>query len=323
MTTSIRVGGLLLAGLLCAAAPAARAQEFPDKPVRIIIPFAAGGSADVQARSIGQRLNEIWGQPVIVQPKPGAGTTIGAAYAASQPADGYTLYLAGASLLISGNLYKTLSYHAVKSFTPISMVADSPYYLVVHPSVPANTVKELIELAKSQPKSLTYASAGVGSGSHLAAELFRMLTGADIVHVPYQGQQPALVALAGGEVKMLFADVVAITFMQAGKMKGLAITSDQRSAAFPNIPTMAEAGLPAYHMTNWGAILAPAGVPRKIVRQINSAIVDALKNAEVRQRFSAAGFEAMSSTPEALGRLLAAEYAKYGKIIAESGMKIE
>lgn len=300
-----------------------RAQAFPTKPVRIVIPFAAGGSADLQARSLGQRLTEIWGQPVVVQPKTGAGTTIGAAYAASQPPDGYTLYLAGASLLISGNLYKNLSYHAVKSFAPVSMVANSPYYLAVHPSVPATTVKELIELAKSKPKTITYGSAGVGSGSHLAGELLRMLAGVDIVHVPYQGQQPALVALAGGEVKMLFADVAAVPLMQAGRMRGLAITGDERSAAFPNIPTIAEAGLPTYQMTNWGAILAPAGVPKALIVQINAAIVSALRNAEVRQRFASSGFDAMSSTPEALGALLQSEYVKYGKIIAESGMKID
>jgi tripartite-type tricarboxylate transporter receptor subunit TctC len=327
-TSSVRrtIAPLFVAGAALAFGTAplmVRAQAFPNKPVRIVIPFAPGGSADLQARSLGQRLTEIWGQPVVVQPKTGAGTTIGAAYATSQPADGYTLYLAGASLLISGNLYKNLSYHAVKSFTPISMVANSPYYLVVHPSVPATSVKELIDLAKSNPKTITYASAGVGSGSHLAGELLRMLAGVDIVHVPYQGQQPALVAIAGGEVKMLFADVAAVPFMQAGKIRGLAITSDERSAAFPGIPTIAEAGLPTYQMTNWGAILAPAGLPRALVTQINAAIVNALTNAEVRQRFASSGFDAMSSTPEALGKLLQSEYTKYGKIIAESGMKID
>jgi tripartite-type tricarboxylate transporter receptor subunit TctC len=189
--------------------------------------------------------------------------------------------------------------------------------------VNANSVKELIELAKAKPKTVTYASAGVGSGSHLAGEQLRMLTGVDIVHVPYQGQQPALVAIAGGEVNMLFADVVAVTFMQSGKLRGLAVTSDRRSAAFPNIPTIGEAGLPAYHMTNWSAILAPAGTPKDIVTRINGAIGTELKNPEVVQRFAASGFDAMSSTPEVLGKLLAAEYAKYAKIIAESGMKIE
>jgi tripartite-type tricarboxylate transporter receptor subunit TctC len=299
------------------------AQGFPSKPVRIVIPFSPGGSADLQARSLGQKLSEIWGQPVLVEPKPGAGTTIGAAYAASQPPDGYTLYFAGASLLISGGLYKNLSYHPVKSFAPVSMVANSPYFVVVSPAVPVGSVKELIELAKAKPRTVTYGSAGNGSGSHLAGELFRMLTGADIVHVPYKGQAPAIVAVAGGEVNMLFADVAAAPLMQSGKLKGLAVTSDKRASAFPNLPTIGEAGLPSYEMSNWGVILAPAGTPRDVVAQVNAAIVKALADAEVRQRFAGQGFEAMSSAPDVVGRLLESEFAKYEKVIRESGMKIE
>ena len=301
----------------------ARAQAFPVKAVRIVIPFSPGGSADLQARTLGQKLTESWGQSVVIEAKPGAGTTIGAAYAASSPPDGYTLYFAGASLLISGNLYKNLSYDAVKSFAPVSMVADSPYFLVVHPSVPTRSVKALIDLAKARPKALTYASAGTGSGSHLAGELFRMQTGIEMVHVPYKGQAPAIVALAGGEVSVLFADVAAAPYIQAGRINGLAVTSDKRAAALPGIPTIGEAGLPTYQMSNWGAILAPAGTPRATIVQINAAIVQALTDAEIRQRFSGQGFEAMSSTPEALGNLLVSEYAKYARVIKESGMKIE
>lgn len=308
--------------LLALALPAA-AQSFPSKPVRIVIPFSPGGSADLQARSLGQKLSEGWGQPVLIEAKPGAGTTIGAAFAASQPADGYTLYFAGASLLISGNLYRNLSYHPVKSFVPVSMVANSPYFLAVHPGLAAANVRQLIDLAKAKPKTVTYASAGNGSGSHLAGELFRMLTGTDLVHVPYKGQAPAFVALAGGEVNMLFADVAAVPLITSGKMRALAVTSDKRSPALPHIPTIGEAGLPAYEMSNWGVILAPAGTPPAIVAQLNGAIVKALADPEVRQRFAGQGFEAMSSTPEAVGRLLEAEFAKYEKVIRESGMKIE
>ncbi len=311
------------ATLILAAPMAALAQSFPTKPIRIVIPFPPGGSADLQARTLGEKLAEVLGQPVLVEAKPGAGTTIGAAYAASQPADGHTLYFAGASLLISSSLYRNLSYHPVKSFAPVSMVANSPYYLVVKTGVPATTVQQLVELARGKPKSITYASAGNGSGSHLAGELFRMLTGVDLLHVPYKGQAPALVAIAGGEVDMLFADVAAVSLMQGGKMRGLAVTSDKRSAAFPNIPTIGEAGLPTYEMSNWGAILAPAGTPAPVVRQINAAIGRSLENPDVRQRFSAQGFDVISSTPEAVGKLLDAEFAKYSKIIQQSGMKIE
>jgi tripartite-type tricarboxylate transporter receptor subunit TctC len=203
------------------------------------------------------------------------------------------------------------------------MVANSPYYLVVKTGVPATSLQQFIELARAKPKTMTYASAGNGSGSHLAGELFRMLTGVDLVHVPYKGQAPALVAVTAGEVDMLFADVAAVSLMQAGKMRGLAVTSDRRSAAFPNIPTIGEAGLPAYEMSNWGAILAPAGTPAPVIRQINAAIGKSLENPEVRQRFNAQGFDVISSTPEAVGRLLESELAKYAKIIQQSGMKIE
>ncbi len=260
---------------------------------------------------------------MLVEPKPGAGTTIGAAYAASQPADGYTLYFAGASLLISGNLYRNLAYHPVKSFAPVSMVADSPYFLAINPSVPAATLRELIDLAKAKPKSVTYASAGNGSGSHLAGELFRMMTGTELVHVPYKGQAPAFVGLAGGEVNMLFADVAAVPLVQSGKMRALAVTAPKRSPALPSVPTIAEAGLPGYEMSNWGVILAPAGTPRDILAQVNAAIVKALADPEVKQRFAGQGFEAMSSTPDAVARLLESEFVKYERIVRESAMKIE
>jgi tripartite-type tricarboxylate transporter receptor subunit TctC len=310
--------------LLCLLLPGmAKAQAFPNKPVRIVIPFSPGGSADAQARILGQRLGELWGQSVLIESKPGAGTTIGAAYVASSPADGYTLYLAGASLLISGNLYKNLSYDPVKSFAPVSMLASSPYVLAVNPSVKAGSVKELIELARAKPKGVSYGSAGNGSGSHLAGELFRMLTGVEFLHVPYKGQAPALVALAGGEIDMLFADVAVLPLLQAGKVRALAETGLKRSPLLPNMPLVTESGVPGYEMINWGAILAPAGTPRPIVNQVNGAIQSVVQNPDVRQRFNAQGFEPMASTPEALGELLASEAAKYAKVIKESGMKID
>jgi tripartite-type tricarboxylate transporter receptor subunit TctC len=310
--------------LLCLLLPGmAKAQAFPNKPVRIVIPFSPGGSADAQARILGQRLGELWGQSVLIESKPGAGTTIGAAYVASSPADGYTLYLAGASLLISGNLYKNLSYDAVKSFAPVSMLASSPYVLAVNPSVKAGSVRELVELARAKPKGVSYGSAGNGSGSHLAGELFRMLTGVEFLHVPYKGQAPALVALAGGEIDMLFADVAVLPLLQAGKVRALAETGLKRSPLLPNMPLVTESGVPGYEMINWGAILAPAGTPRPIVNQVNGAIQSVVQNPDVRQRFNAQGFEPMASTPEALGELLASEAAKYAKVIKESGMKID
>ena len=320
----LRCIGLLAAVLVASAVPRqGLAQAYPGKTVRIIIPFSPGGSADVQARILGQKLGELWGQSVIVESKPGAGTTIGAAYAASSAPDGYTLYLAGASLLISGNLYKNLAYDAVKSFAPVSMLASSPYVLAVHPAVKANTVRELIELAKAKPKAISYASAGSGSGSHLAGELFRMLTGAEFLHVPYKGQAPALVALAGGEIDFLFADVAVLPLLQSGKLRALGETGLRRSPMLPSMPLVTDSGVAGYEMINWGAILAPAGTPRVIVAQVNAAINNVVQIAEVRQRFNAMGFEPMGSTPEALGELLVSEAAKYARVVRESGMKIE
>jgi tripartite-type tricarboxylate transporter receptor subunit TctC len=309
--------------LLFLFAAAGSAQQYPSKPVRIVIPFSPGGSADAQARILGQKLGEMWGQSVLVEPKPGAGTTIGAAYAASQPADGYTLYLAGASLLISGSLYKNLSYDPVKSFAPVSMLASSPYVLAVHPNVKATSVRELIDLAKAKPRGVSYASAGNGSGSHLAGELFRMITGVDLLHVPYKGQAPALVALTAGEIDILFADVAVLPLLQAGKLRALGETGTKRSPLLPNMPLVADSGAPGYEMINWGAILAPAGTPRPIVMQVNAAIAKVVEAADVKQRFAAGGFEPMASTPEALGTFLAAEQVKYARVVKESGMKIE
>ena len=312
---------LLLIAFFFAAT--ANAQTFPNKPVRIVIPFSPGGSADAQARILGQKLGELWGQSVLIESKPGAGTTIGAAFAAAAAPDGYTLYLAGASLLISGSLYKNLSYDPVKSFAPVSMLASSPYVLAVHPAVKVATVKELIDLAKAKPKAVSYGSAGNGSGSHLAGELFRMLTGVELLHVPYKGQAPALVALTGGEIDILFADVAVLPLLQGGKLRALAETGLRRSPLLPAMPLTSESGVPGYEMINWGAILAPAGTPTAIVNQVNAAINNVLQNADVRQRFNAQGFEPMGSTPEALGELLVSEAVKYAKVIKESGMKID
>lgn len=312
---------LLLIAFFFAAT--ANAQTFPGKPVRIVIPFSPGGSADAQARILGQKLGELWGQSVLIESKPGAGTTIGAAFAAAAAPDGYTLYLAGASLLISGSLYKNLGYDPVKSFAPVSMLASSPYVLAVHPAVKATTVKELIDLAKAKPKGVTYGSAGNGSGSHLAGELFRMLTGVEVLHVPYKGQAPALVALTGGEIDILFADVAVLPLLQGGKLRALAETGLRRSPLLPAMPLTSESGVPGYEMINWGAILAPAGTPRAIVNQVNAAINNVVQIADVRQRFNAQGFEPMGSTPEALGELLVSEAVKYAKVIKESGMKID
>lgn len=313
----------LAALLLGCAAASAMAQGFPNRVVRIVVPFPPGGSAEAQARLIGQRLSETWNQPVIVESKPGAGSTIGAAFAAAAAPDGYTLYLASTSHTISASLYKNLPYDAVKSFAPIALVAASPFILAVHPAVAATTVKEFIDLAKSKPKTLSWASSGNGAGPHLSGEIFRNMTGIEVTHVPFKGTSPALVALIGGQVEFTMADVAIVPHFQTGKARGLAVTTAKRSALVPGLPTLAESGLPGYETTNWSALLAPAGTPKEIVSQINAAVLGAIRVPEIRQRFNAQGFEPVGGSPEDATAHLSGEVAKYAKAIRDSGTKID
>lgn len=326
MRNLYRIAATLAAALLLLAPTGmAMAQDFPTKLVRIIVPYPPGGSAEAQARILAQKLSEAWGQPVIVESKPGAGTTIGAAYAANSPPDGYTLYLAGnASHTVSAILFrKSIKYDALKSFTAVSLIASSPFILTVNPSVPATSVKEFIDLAKARPDPLTYASSGNGAGPHLSGVLLQNLTGIKLVHVPFKGTAPALVALLGGQVDALFADVAVIPHLQSGKLRGLAVTSAARSPLIPNLPTIAESGVPGFDVTYLSTILAPAGTPKAIVNRINAAINNALASSDVRERFNAQGFEPAGSTPEALEALFAAEMAKYEKLIKDSGMQVD
>jgi len=259
---------------------------------------------------------------VVIENKPGGGTTIGAAFVAQSKPDGYTLYLAGTSHSISQSLYKNLPYHAVRSFAPVSLVAVSPFILTVHPGVAAKNAQELIALAKAKPGSLSYASSGSGAGPHLSAELFKSAAGIDAVHVPFKGSGPAMAALLGAQVDYTFADVAAIPMFTTGKLRALAVTTRQRSAFLPDVPTMMEAGL-AYETSNWSALLAPAGTPREIVARINASVQVALRLPEVRQRFNAQGFEPVGMAPDALEAHLNAEVAKYAKAIADSGARVD
>jgi tripartite-type tricarboxylate transporter receptor subunit TctC len=315
----------LLSILLVAAlgAGAAMAEDFPTRLVRIVIPYPPGGSAEQQARILAQVLSETWKQPVIVENKPGAGTTIGAAYVAKEAADGYTVYFASTSHAISASLYRNLTYDPVKSFAPVSLVAVSPLILSVHPGVKANTMKELIALAKANPGKLNYGSSGSGASPHLAAELFRSRAHIQAVHVPFKGTSPALTALLGGQIDYLFADVAAIPLYKAGKLRALAVSTAKRSSLLPDVPTVAEQGIPGYEVANWSSLLAPAGTPPEVVERFNTAVVAALKRPEVRERYRAQGYETIGSTPEELGKYLASEVKKYGEIVAEAKIRID
>ena len=299
-------------------------QGYPSKPVKIIVPFPPGGSADASARIVAEKTSEEWKQPVLVENKPGAGTTIAAAFVASAAPDGYVLYLTGPiSHAVSAALYKNPGYDAVSSFAAVARVASAPFILVVHPSVKANSVRELIELARARPGALTYASSGSGAAPHLAAEMLASMTGTKFVHVPFKGTAPALVALLGGQVDFQIADVAAIPHVRAGKLRALAVTTARSSALVPGVPSVAESGVPGFDVPSATGILAPAGTPREIVAKINSAINRALATGEVRQRLNAQGFEPAPATPEEFAAFLASEVRKYARIIQEAGVRID
>jgi len=309
---------------LVAAASTAVAQTFPSRPVKIIVPFPPGGSADAAARIVAEKTSEEWKQPVLVENKPGAGTTIAAAFVAGSAPDGYVLYLTGPiSHAVSAALYKNPGYDAVSSFAAVARVASAPFILVVHPSVKANSVRELIELARARPGALTYASSGSGAAPHLAAEMLASMTGTKFVHVPFKGTAPALVALLGGQVDFQIADVAAIPHVRAGKLRALAVTTARPSALVPGVPSVAESGGPGFDVPSATGILAPAGTPREVVAKINSAINRALATGEVRQRLNAQGFEPAPATPEEFAAFLASEVRKYARIIQEAGVRID
>jgi len=306
-----------------AAASAALGQTFPSKPVRIIVPFPPGGSADASARIVAEKTSEEWKQAVLVENKPGAGTTIAAAFVAGSPPDGHVLYLTGPiSHAVSAALYKNLSYDAVSSFAAVARVATAPFILVVHPSVKANSVQELIALARTRPGALTYASSGSGAAPHLAAEMLASMTGTKFVHVPFKGTAPALVALLGGQVDFQIADVAALPHIRAGKLRALAVTTAGPTVLVPGVPTVAES-VPGFDVPSATGILAPAGTPREVVAKINAAINRALATEDVRRRLNAQGFEPAPATPEEFGAFLASEVRKYARVVQEAGVRLD
>jgi tripartite-type tricarboxylate transporter receptor subunit TctC len=314
MLAAVAVGG---------AVPNARAQDFPSKIVRIVVPYAPGGSAGAQARTLAEELSRIWKQQVIVEDKPGAGTTIGAAYVAGSAPDGYTLYLAGTSHTISPSLYPNIKYDAVKSFSPISRLATSPFIWLVNPSLGVNSIADFIALAKSKPGQLNYATSGVGAGPHLAAEIMKAAAGIDIKHVPFRGSAPAMTALLGNFVEASMGDVSSLPTVKAGTLKALAVTTARRSPELPDVPTLDETVQKGFDVTNWSAILAPAGTPPQIVKFINESINQALQSPEVKKLYQAQGFQPSPSTPEELRDFMAAEVKKYRQTIEAAGIKSE
>jgi tripartite-type tricarboxylate transporter receptor subunit TctC len=301
------------------------AQAYPSRPVRIIVPFAAGGPSDVIARLVAGKLTENLGKQFYVENQAGAGGNLGMGNAARAAPDGYTILMGNvAPNAINVSLFKSLPFDPVADFDPVSLVASTPNILVVHPSTPVRAVKALIALAKAKPGTLNFASAGVGSSSHLAGELFRVLAGADIVHVPYKGAGPAMVDVLSGQVQLYFATMpAAMPHVKSGKLAPVAVTSAARSQALPELPTIAESGVPGYEASTWYGVLAPAHTPGAAVARLHENIVRILAVPETRERLADQGFEPVGSSPEEFGAYIKSEIAKWGKVISDAGIRAE
>ena len=315
---------LLSAIPICLAVTPAGAQTYPSKPIRMIVPFAPGGGTDILARIIGQQLADAWGQPVNVENRAGASGNLGTELVARSAPDGHTLVMAINTHAVNASLYSKLPFDPVKDFTPVILVATTANILVVHPSVPANTVQELIALAKAQPGKLNYASGGSGTTSHLAAELFKTMAGVEMTHVPYKGGGAAYTDLISGQVQLYFVGIPGtVQYLKAGRLRALGVTTPRRSPAAPEVPTIAEAGLPGFSATTWWGILAPAGTPQPVIARIDQEVARILKMPEVRAKLDAQGFEPVASTPESFAAFMRSEVELWGKAVKASGARAE
>lgn len=322
MRTALYVLAVLLAPV---AGASAWAQAYPAKTVRVIVPYPPGGGNDIIARAVTDELTKRTGQQFFVDNRPGASTIIGAELAAKAPPDGYTLFVSSqTTLAIVPNLKSKVPYDPLRDFEPVSMLATQPYLLVVHPSLPARTVKELIALAKSRPGKIIYGSSGIGTGGHLSTELFKSMAQVDIVHVPYKGGAQAATDLMGGHVSLMFATMSSV-YQQAmnGKLRAVAITSAKRSPAAPNVPTVAESGITGFETVQWIAMSAPRGTPKAVIDRLNTELVAGNNSPVLRERLSSQGYDPEVSTPQQLADYIKVEHARFGKLIRSIGMKDE
>jgi tripartite-type tricarboxylate transporter receptor subunit TctC len=318
--------GVLLAGLSVvthAVHAQAPSSTFPSKPVRIVVPLAPGGSTDVLARLVASKLSELWGQQVIIDNRGGAGTKIGTEIVARSPADGYTLLMVTSAFAVNFSLYNKVPYK-FSDFAPLSNVGQTPNVLAVHPTVPAKNVKELIALLRARPGQMTYSSGGVGGSTHLAGELFKLLAKVDMVHVPYKGGGPAVADLVSGQVMMTFGNLTTVLpFASAGRLRALAVTSAKRSPAIPELPTMAEAGVPDFEAATWNGLVAPGPTPKDIVAKLNGDIVKVLNMPDTRTKLAANGLEPIGDTPAAFSAHISNEIARWSKVVKAAGIKPE
>ena len=320
-----RLSALLLAGLLALAGGAADAQQFPVKPIRIVAPFTPGGTVDLLSRLLGQRLSQLARQPVVIENRPGAGGNVGMEVVAHSAPDGYTLVMGSiGTCSLNPHLYASLGYTVERDFAPVMLVGSIANLLVVHPSVAANSVKELVALAKAKPGQLTYASSGFGSSLHLSGELFNAVAGIDLQHVPYKGSAPAINDIVGGQINVMFDNMPSMfPQAQAGKVRPLAVTGLKRSRLFPNVPTMQEAGYPGFVIAPWFGVLAPAKTPPQVLAQLNAWFNEALKDPTVQKRLADIDLDGGGGSGADFARLIRAESDKWGKLIRDKNIKAE
>jgi len=312
--------------VLCAVSPPlAHAQSYPNKTIRMIVPFPAGGATDIVARLVAQKLGDAIGQQVIVDNRGGAAGTIGSDLAAKSPPDGYTILIGTSSThAIAQSLYAKLPYDSIKDFTPVVGIATATIVLSMHPSVPAKTVRELIVLAKAKPDALSFASSGSGGVSHLVGEMFKAQAGVQMLHIPYKGDAPALADLVGGQVSLEFGTALSfLPYIQSGRLKALAVTSLRRSQVMPDVPTVAESGLKGFEALQWFGVFAPAGTRAEVVTRLNTEIVKILQTADMRERLTKLASEVMADTPEQFAAFQKAEIAKWARVVKDSGARID
>jgi tripartite-type tricarboxylate transporter receptor subunit TctC len=306
------------------AAGAGWAQAYPAKPIRMIVAFAPGGIADFAARSVSQRLTAALGVPVVVENRPGAGGVTGAEVVARSAPDGHTLLVTSISHTINPSVRKNLPFDAMRDFTPVTLITDAPNFLVVHPSLPARSVKELVALARARPGQISYASSGTGTSTHLSGELFKAMTRIDIVHVPYKGGGPAVVDLIGGHVQMMFSTLPSVLQqVRAGKLRGLAVTGGRRFPAASEFPTMIESGVSGYEVSGWSGLFAPAGTPREAVNRLAAEIAKILRAPDLKERFFIQGAEPVGNPPEVFAAFVGAEIARWKKVVEFSGARAD
>ena len=321
----MRISFSLLFAALVAMATCAAAQTYPTKPIRLVVPFPPAGTTDILAREVGQRLSEVLGQPVVIDNRPGAAGNIGSDLVAKAAPDGYTLLMCTVSShAINPGLYSKLPYDHIKDFAPIALVARVPNVLEVTPSLPVKTVADLIKLAKEKPGQINFASSGSGTSIHLSGELFKTMAGVDMVHVPYKGSAPALVDLVGGQVQVMFDNLPSsLQQIKAGKLRAVAVTSAQRAPALPDVPTIAESGLPGFEATSWFGVLAPARTPPEIIKRLNAEIDKWLQSPEAKEKLLAQGALPAGGSPEEFAAYIRAETDKWAKVIKASGAKVD